>query len=161
MNKSTQEVIFSSKSNEWSTPKDFFDKLNAIYNFTLDPCATDKNHLCEKYFTAEADGLSQSWGGESVFMNPPYGSGIGDWLEKAWSEVNATNNPAKVVVALIPSRTDTKYFHSYCLRADEIHFVKGRLKFGSSTNSAPFPSCVVVFRPKPPTYPKMSSIGRK
>lgn len=62
------DVMYSSKSNEWATPQDFFNRLNAEFNFNLDPCATDENHKCEKYFTREIDGLSQSWGGVQCIL---------------------------------------------------------------------------------------------
>jgi site-specific DNA-methyltransferase (adenine-specific) len=136
------DVMYSSKSNEWATPQEFFDKLNAEFQFNLDPCATDENHKCNKYFTRETDGLSQNWGGYRVFCNPPY-SDIGKWVEKAFREGHKDNT---IVVMLIPARTDTKYFHDYILHRSEIRFVKGRLKFGEGKNSAPFPSMVVIFR---------------
>lgn len=137
-----KDVIFSSKSDEWSTPQSLFDELNAEFNFDLDPCATEDNHKCNKYFTLENDGLSQKWGGCRVFCNPPY-SQIDKWVEKAFRE---TRNDNTIVVMLIPSRTDTRYFHNYIYQRAEIRFVKGRLKFGDSKNSAPFPSMIVIFR---------------
>lgn len=57
-------VMFSSKSNEWTTPQEFFDKLNEEFNFNLDPCSTDENHKCDRYFTKKQDGLKQDWGGK-------------------------------------------------------------------------------------------------
>ena len=75
--------LFTSNTDLWSTPQDFFDKLNKQFNFTLDPCATDDNHKCIKYFTKEDDGLSKDWSNERVFMNPPYGREIGKWVKKA------------------------------------------------------------------------------
>lgn len=136
-------AMFSSTTNEWETPQDFFDKLNAEFNFTLDPCATRENAKCAKYFTVEDDGLKQDWQGEIVFCNPPYGRSIKDWVKKCYEESRKENT---TVVMLIPARTDTKYFHEYIYhKAKEIRFIKGRLKFGNSKNSAPFPSMVVVF----------------
>jgi len=144
MNKETQKTMFSSKSKEWATPQHFFDRLNDMFGpFTLDPCANASNYKVAKHFTDKDDGLEQDWGGEVVFMNPPYGRGIKDWIEKAYEESRKKNT---MVVALIPSRTDTKYWHDYVLKAHELYFVKGRLKFGNGENSAPFPSAVVVFR---------------
>lgn len=136
------QVMFSNKSDEWSTPQELFDALNDEFDFNLDPCATKENHKCEKFFTKENDGISQNWGGYRVFCNPPY-SEIGTWVAKAYYEGRKDNT---VVVLLIPSRTDTKYFHNYILHRSEIRFVKGRLKFGDSKNSAPFPSMLVIFR---------------
>jgi phage N-6-adenine-methyltransferase len=134
--------MFSSDSSEWGTPQTFYDKLDQEFKFTLDPCSSAENHKCKTYFTKEDDGLNQDWGGHTVFMNPPYGKAIKQWLKKAYEESQKENT---IVVALIPSRTDTKYFQEYCMKAERIIFVKGRLKFGGSKNSAPFPSCVVIF----------------
>lgn len=138
-----QNVLFSSAKEEWATPQDFFDKLDTEFHFTLDPCADDTNHKCDKYFTKEQDGLNQSWGGYSVFCNPPYGREAEKWVRKAWEE---SQKPGTVVVMLIAARTDTKMFHNYILNRAEIRFIKGRLKFGGSNNSAPFPSMLAIFR---------------
>lgn len=137
-----QDILFSSKSDEWSTPQDVFDELNEEFKFDLDPCATDSNHKCEQYYTKEQDGLKQDWGGHTVFVNPPY-SKIKDWTEKAYREGCKDHT---TVVLLIPSRTDTRYFHDFIYNRSEIRFLKGRLRFGDSENSAPFPSMVVIFR---------------
>lgn len=135
-----KDLMFSSTTDQWATLQDFFDKLNAEFNFTLDPCADLENHKCKKYFTKEMDGLKQSWDGERVFCNPPYGRKIKDWVKKS------CESNAECVVMLIPARTDTQYFHEYIYGKAEIRFVKGRLKFGNSKNAAPFPSMVVIFR---------------
>ena len=137
------DVHYSSKTNEWSTPQDFFDELDKEFNFTLDPCSTSENAKCAKYFTVEDDGLKQDWSNDVVFMNPPYGREIKHWIKKAYEE---SLNGA-TVVCLIPSRTDTIYWHDYIFgKADDIRFVRGRLKFGGSKNSAPFPSAVVIYK---------------
>ena len=146
MNKETQKVMFSSKSEEWETPQELYDYLNLDYRFTLDPCATPKTAKCEKYYTEDDDGLNKSWEGEVVFMNPPYGRDIKHWIKKAYEE---GQKPKTTVVCLIPSRTDTRYWHKYCMRAWKINFIKGRLKFkndNAGNNSAPFPSAIVVFK---------------
>lgn len=131
--------MFTSNTDLWATPQDFFDKLNEEFNFELDVCATKENAKCEKYFTEEMDGLKQEWTGV-CWMNPPYGRQIGKWLKKAYeSSLNGAT-----VVCLVPARTDTKWWHEYCMKG-EIRLVKGRLKFGDSKNSAPFPSAVVIF----------------
>lgn len=132
-------VHFSSKTNEWATPQAFFDELNKEFNFTLDPCADSTNAKCAKFYTQQEDGLAQSWDNEIVFCNPPYGREIKKWVKKASEAVGG------VVVMLIPARTDTTYFHEYIYNKAEIRFIKGRLKFGDSRNSAPFPSMVVIF----------------
>ena len=138
------KVHFSSASVDWATPQDFFDKLNEEFHFTLDPCADDNNHKCDKYYTKEEDGLKQDWSSEVVFCNPPYGREISRWVQKCFTEVYAGN--CKCAVMLIPARTDTRWFHDYIYKKAEIIFVKGRLKFGNAQTSAPFPSMIVVFR---------------
>ena len=139
-----KEAMFSSNTDQWETPQVFFDKLNSEFGFTLDPCAEEQNHKCALYFTKEIDGLSQSWAGHRVFCNPPYGKEIKAWIEKSFREVYT--GEAELVVMLVPARTDTAWFHDYIYNKSEIRFIKGRLKFGNSKNSAPFPSMVVVFR---------------
>lgn len=135
--------MFSSKTDSWSTPQAFYDALNKEFSFTLDPCADELNHKCDTYFTEIDDGLLMDWGGYRVFCNPPYGRAISAWVEKCYVE---SKKPNTTVVMLIPARTDTSYFHKYIYHiAKEIRFIKGRLKFGDSKNSAPFPSMVVVF----------------
>lgn len=134
-------VHYSSASDEWPTPQDFFDRLNKEFNFTLDPCATHENAKCERYFTKEDNGLAQDWAPHTVFMNPPYGRTIGHWVRKAYEE----SVKGATVVCLLPARTDTRWFHDYIYHRAEIQFLKGRLKFGDSKNSAPFPSMVVIF----------------
>ena len=136
------DVMFSSKTDLWATPMDFFKKLDNEFHFSLDPCANNENHKCDKFFTKEMNGLSQDWSGETVFCNPPYGRQIKDWVKKCHDEAMKPNT---TVVMLIPARTDTQYFHDYIYHCAEIRFIKGRLKFGNSKNSAPFPSMVVIF----------------
>lgn len=154
MSRLNTDLMFSSKSDEWETPQDFFDELDKEFHFTLDPCSTHENTKCEKHYTREDNGLHQSWAGETVFMNPPYGREIAKWVKKAYY---SSLEPNTTVVCLIPSRTDTKWFHDYCMKG-EIRFIRGRLKFqnrmlpswredGSHKISpAPFPSMVVIFR---------------
>lgn len=136
--------MFSSKTDQWATPLDFYDKLNEEFHFTLDPCADDTNHKCEKYFTREQDGLAQSWSGYTVFCNPPYGNETKLWVKKCFDEVKSGG--CKCAVMLIPARTDTQWFHNWIYNIAEIRFVKGRLKFGNQKNSAPFPSMVVIYK---------------
>jgi site-specific DNA-methyltransferase (adenine-specific) len=137
------KVIFSSQTDDWATPQDFFDKLNLEFHFTLDPCASAENAKCQKFYTKTENGLLQDWGGETVFCNPPYGRQIAAWVGKCWEEAKKPNTK---VVMLIPARTDTKYFHEYIYhKAADIRFIKGRLKFGNAQNSAPFPSMIVIF----------------
>ena len=135
--------MFSSKTDLWSTPWNFFEKLNDEFHFTLDPCSTHENAKCYKHFTIKEDGLLQDWGNEVVFCNPPYGRKIKDWVKKAYEESQKDNT---TVVMVIPARTDTIYFHEYVYHKAEVRFIKGRLKFGDAKNAAPFPSMVVIFR---------------
>lgn len=137
--------MFSSATDEWATPQDLFDELNKEFHFELDVCANERNHKCDKYYTKEQDGLLMSWPANgAIWCNPPYGREIGKWVSRAWRASADTT-----VVMLLPARTDTKWFHDYIYKMPnvEIRFIKGRLKFGNSKNSAPFPSMIVVFRP--------------
>lgn len=134
-------VHFSSNTDMWSTPQDFFNKLNQEFNFELDVCATHENAKCDRYFTKEQDGLTQEWTGV-IWMNPPYGREIKKWMKKAFE----SSLSGATVVCLIPARTDTQWWHNYVTRANDIRFVKGWLKFGNSKNAAPFPSAIVIFR---------------
>lgn len=134
-------AMFYSATEEWATPEDFFDALDAEFHFTLDPCSTDDNAKCAKHFTKEQDGLSQDWTGECVFCNPPYGREMPRWIAKCAEH----GMRGGIAVMLIPARTDTKAFHEYIYHKAEIRFIRGRLKFGGAKNSAPFPSMVVVF----------------
>jgi phage N-6-adenine-methyltransferase len=133
-------VHFMSRKDDWGTPRRVFDALNAEFGFTLDPCATPENAKCEKFYTKNDDGLSKSWAGETVFMNPPYGKEVSAWMEKAYSETSAT------VVCLVSARTDTKWWHRYCMKADEIRFFTRRLEFEGTGNKAPFPSALIIFK---------------
>jgi len=134
--------MFSSKTDQHSTPQDFFDKLDDVFHFDLDLCADINNRKCEVFYGVEDSGLDQEWIG-TLWCNPPYGREIGKWVKKAYE--SARDNSA-TVVCLLPARTDTKWFQDYCLNAEHV-FIRGRLKFGDAVNSAPFPSVVVVFRP--------------
>ena len=138
-----KNALYSSKTDEWATPQAFFDRLNEEFLFTLDPCALPENAKCKRFFSPAENGLAQNWGGEIVFCNPPYGRAIYDWVRKCSAEAK---KPDTIVVSLLPARTDTRYFHEFIYnKAQEIRFLKGRLKFGNSKNAAPFPSMVVVF----------------
>lgn len=134
--------LFSSNSEEWATPQAFFDEWDRQFHFTLDACASESNHKCEKYYDKGQDGLAQDWGGEAVWCNPPYGRNIGQWVRKCWLEGQKKDTK---VVALLPARTDTKWFHDYVYYEALTYFLKGRLKFGDSKNSAPFPSMVCIW----------------
>ena len=137
-------VHFSSETDEWPTPQEFFDRLNGEFGFELDVCATPENAKCPRYFTKRENGLLQKWTGV-CWMNPPYGREIGQWVQKAYTSALE----GATVVCLLPARTDTAWWHDYCMKG-EVRFVRGRLKFGDATENAPFPSAVVVFRPGVP-----------
>ena len=135
------KAAMTSERDDWETPQALFDKLDSIYHFTLDPCSTHENAKCAKHYTIEENGLAQSWKGERVFCNPPYGRNIGSWVKKC-----AEESSGALVVMLIPARTDTAYFHDYIYRKAHIDFLRGRLKFergGVGLQSAPFPSMIV------------------
>jgi len=125
------KVHYSSVRSDWRTPRAFYLGLNQEFHFTFDPCPSNPAF----------DGLKRSWGKRN-FVNPPYGREIGKWLKKGYEE----SLKGKLVVFLIPSRTDTRWWHDYVMKADEIRFIKGRLKFEGAKYSAPFPSCIAIFR---------------
>lgn len=143
--------MVSSKSNEWATPIKLFDYLNNMFHFTLDPCATEQNAKCKKFYTIKDDGLSKSWADESVFVNPPYGGHTRKWIEKSINEVRGKKTykeMAKIIVMLIVSSTDRSYWHDLIDKeADEIWFLRGRCKFNDEKTTAPFASAIVLFRP--------------
>ena len=122
--------LMTSLSPHWATPKWLYEELNKEFHFDFDPCPLNGN-----------GGLDIKWGKHN-YINPPYGRKITDWIAKAYQETQR----GALCVLLIPSRTDTRWWHDYIMKADEIRFIKGRLKFGDNKNSAPFPSCIVIFR---------------
>lgn len=142
-------ALFSSSSTEWATPPELFDALHAEFRFTIDVCASAENARIP-YFNAAVDGLAQNWKGHRCYMNPPYGrKSTGLWVAKA-----ATCGA--LVVALLPARTDTVWWHAFVWDAEKhqprpgvsVRFLRGRLKFGGAEHGAPFPSVVVVFHPR-------------
>lgn len=134
-------ALFSSKEMAWTTPRELFDWLNLRFGFTLDPCCLPETALCPKYYTPQENGLAQPWRGERVFMNPPYGRNIGQWIAKAESEAHR----GALVVALVPARTDTAWWQNHVIGKASICYLSGRLKFGNSKQSAPFPSAILVY----------------
>lgn len=127
---------------DWASPQAVFDALHARFDFTIDVAADASNAKCPRYYDLAKDGLAQSWQGERVWCNPPYGRGLDLWVRKAFEE--ASTGQATVVL-LLPARTDTKWFHEYILPHAEIEFVQGRLRFGGHANAAPFPSMIAIF----------------
>lgn len=138
-------VMTSSSRMTWATPQQWYDYLNLEFGFTLDPCCVPETAKCAKYYTPEDDGLAHSWAGERVFMNPPYGREIGAWMRKAYTEARDGH---ALVVAFVPARVDTAWWHEYAVKATEIRFPKGRVKFAGATHSAPFPIAIVIYRGK-------------
>jgi phage N-6-adenine-methyltransferase len=135
-----------SKTDDWATPQNLFDELDAIHHFTLDVAASSTNHKTPHWFGLDhedpllRDGLAMSWENNRVWCNPPYGRQIKDWVKKAHHEsVNAE------IVMLLPARTDTAWFHDYAIR-HKVTFIRGRVKFGDGKAAAPFPSILVEFK---------------
>lgn len=129
---------------EWGTPQKFFDELSVRFGgFGLDVCAIHENAKCEYYFDKETNGLIQSWEGYgNVYMNPPYGREITQWVDKALEE----SAKGVTIVALLPSRTDTGWFHKILGTENcTVEFIRGRLKYNEYKLSAPFPSILVIF----------------
>jgi phage N-6-adenine-methyltransferase len=137
---------FNSVKQDWTTPQSLFNKINLEFNFEWDLAASETNAKCSKFFTKEQDGLKQIWDGV-CWLNPPYGdksSKMVDWIKKAYND--SKNNDKLTVVMLIPARTNTKWFHEYCMKAAELKFILGRPKFGDSKHGLPQPLVLVVFK---------------
>ena len=126
-------------TDRWETPADLFRALDREFRFELDVCALPENAKCARYYTPDQDGLKQVWQGR-CWMNPPYGSTISAWIEKAWQSAKK----GATVVALLPVHTETGWWWDYCRHA-EIRFLRGRLRFSNAATAAPFASAVVVF----------------
>ena len=143
----TDNIHFSSRTDLWETPQDLFEDLDREFGFTCDVCALPDNAKCAKFYSPIENGLRQPWTGV-CWMNPPYGRAIGLWIVKAYHAAQA----GATVVALVPARTDTRWWHEYVMKA-EVRYLPGRLKFGGAKHSAPFPNAIVVFRPFEPLRP--------
>ena len=146
-------VHFKSSDREWETPDSVFQPLKKEFNILVDVCANAENTKCKVYFDRKLNGLTADWKAamdkwaytdKACWMNPPYGRGIDSWIKKAHSEALK----GVTTVALIPARTDTSWFHTYIHGKQEVRFIKGRIKFVDAESSAPFPSMIVIFRPK-------------
>lgn len=152
----SSEQAMSSNDDTWTTPKQFFIDLDKEFNFTLDAAALKSSALCDVWYgpdhsdPAMQDAFKRDWhidsNGGAIWLNPPYGKTIKDWVRKADNEAQQ----GATVVCLVPSRTDTSWFHNHCIKY-EVRYIRGRLKFGDSKNAAPFPSAVVVMRVADPT----------
>ena len=153
-------LMFSSRSDEWSTPQDTFDRLNSEFLFDVDLAATAENAKVPSFYTKEMDSLSISWSGDTMrkdgpacgWLNPPYSRGL---CGKVIAKAAAERLQGFLTVMLLPARTDTKVFHKHVYDSEtwqprpgvEIRLLPGRLKFSGNANAAPFPSMIVVFRP--------------
>ena len=137
-------VHFMSESIDWATPLSLFQELDDEFHFDVDVCASDLN---DNYWSIDDNCLSKDWSGKRCFMNPPYGREISDFVRKA------ANSGAELVVGLLPARTDTSYFHDWIYHRAEIRFIRGRVKFVHpdkvKSESAPFPSMIVIWRDCP------------
>lgn len=125
---------------DWETPKDLFDKLDADFHFTLDVAASSHNAKCARYFTKGDDAMTQKWSG-TCWLNPPYGRDIGAWIKLAYEQSLA----GATVVCLVPSRTCAAWWHDYAMKG-EVRFIRRRVKFVGAPYNAPFPSAVIIFR---------------
>ncbi len=136
---------FESNNQDWETPQDLFDTLNSEFKFDTDLAATDKNKKCMAYYSISEDALKRQWKGV-CWLNPPYGSKdykLKDWVKKSWQE---SKKDGCIVVLLIPARTNTGWWHDYCMHASEIRFIKGRPKFNNSDHGLPQPLAIVIFK---------------
>lgn len=145
-------VHYSTNTDEWETPPEIFTPLDAEFHFDLDPCATAENRKCQSYFDEHTNGLIREWhlmGYTFAFVNPPY-SNLKEWIKQC-----AHEGHFMTVVMLIPARTDTKAWHKYIYDATKwqfrtsvkVRFLPGRIKFVGGKHCAPFPSCIVIFKP--------------
>jgi len=131
---------FGSHKQDWETPDELFEPLDDEFGFTLDVCATPENAKCPQFFTERDDGLSQKWHGV-CWMNPPFGE-QGKWVKKAYQ----SSLEGAIVVCLLPARTNTNWWHSYCMKG-ETRFIQGRPKFKGAKHGLPQPLAIVIFRP--------------
>jgi phage N-6-adenine-methyltransferase len=136
---------FDSVRQDWETPQELFDEMNKEFHFTLDAAASQENSKVEEFISKEQDAFKVDWGTNVCWLNPPYGRGypLVSWVKRAHEQSLA----GATVVMLIPARTNTNWFHDYCLAHGEVRFIRGRPKFGGATHGLPQPLCFVIFRP--------------
>ena len=132
---------FGTGRQDWETPDSLFEPLNAEFAFELDVCATAESAKCARYYTKEQDGLKLPWDGR-CWMNPPFGT-QGRWVKKAYQEGHRNGN---IVVCLLPARTNTNWWHDYCMKG-EVRFIRGRPRFKGAEHGLPQPLAIVIFRP--------------
>lgn len=147
-------IPLTSNTEEWATPWALFREVDAEFGFTLDAAASAENAKCARYFSRESDGLAQSWAGEVVWLNPPYGKALPAWIERA---AIASSTESATVVCFVPARTDTIWWHAHVWDARrhqprqgvQLRFIQGRVRFGDTAGGrAPFPSVLIIFRPE-------------
>ncbi len=148
------QSLYSSQKTDWETPQALYDVLDEEFRFALDVCATSDNAKCKKYISPEKDGLRENWGNGPVWMNPPYGREIREWVKKAYEEGQRGCD----CVCLLPVRSDTRWWHEYVMRAKEIRLLSRRLSFCGSSNKAPFSAAIVVFSKEAKGRPLLSSM---
>lgn len=142
------DVHFSSLRSDWETPQKFFDELHQEFSFNIDLAANASNHKTPLWFGPDSplgisNSLHTSWHGYRGWLNPPYGRlELPKWIEKAYED---SRHPGTLIVMLVPARTDTIAWHEYVIKAQDVRFVRGRLKFVGAKHGAPFPSAVIVF----------------
>lgn len=136
---------YNGNGREWATPPEVFLPLHAEFAFTLDPCSTTQNAKCAKFYTEADDGLTKSWAGERVFMNPPYGREIYAWTKKAREEAAS----GALVVGLLPASCDLAWWHEDVVGHAEVRYIRGRVRFltdGPYRASGFFASVIVIWR---------------
>jgi len=134
---------FNSANSDWETPQWLFDLLDNEFHFTCDVAANNENAKVAYFIDSKRDALAQDWHGV-CWLNPPYGRGIEKWVQKAYEE----SQRGALVVMLVPARTNTLWWHKYCMKASEIRFLLGRPKFGNAKYGLPQPLAIVIFRDK-------------
>jgi phage N-6-adenine-methyltransferase len=139
-----RKVYHQSIKHDWETPWPVFREYDAEFHFTLDVCATAETTKCPRFFSPEQNGLVQDWGDDVCWMHPPYGREIGAWMEKAYRSSRA----GATVVALVPSRTGTHWWHTWVLGKAEVQLRKGRIQFVGAKDAAGFDSAAVIYRPR-------------
>jgi len=141
-----KDLMFSSKNYEWETPPEVFEWIDRKWEITIDACATPGNAKCERFISPAEDFFQHNFIGEVAFMNPPYGRGIANFVEKAYTEALKPNT---IFICLLPARTDTRWWHRYVMKSVAIYLIQGRIKFlnedGERVASAPYPSAIVFF----------------
>jgi phage N-6-adenine-methyltransferase len=140
-------ALFTSDRQDWETPPDLFKRYDDKYRFTLDVCATPENAKCREFISPEVNGLLWDWTEYRCWMNPPYGREIGQWVRKAYIE----STKGAFVVALLPARTDTAWWHNWVIGPNpqhpyaQVEYLRGRIKFVGAKSTAPFPNAIAVY----------------